>query len=240
MGGSPQSASPFARSRLLWWSLALLFAIAIGARFARPLWWRSAFDAAGRREAPVSGTAGPAGTAWSADPAGAPLAPVAPPFSFTERSGRTVSRDDLEGRVWIADFIFTRCPSVCPALTRKMSEVRALLKENGADDVLSVSFSVDPVFDTPQVLSAYASQFGASPSSWLFLTGDPSEMLRVVNQGFRLIMVDPAEGPPAHSNRFVLVDAKGRIRGMHDGSEPGVALSIAREAQALLQETGAR
>ncbi len=182
-----------------------------------------------------------AGAGGGADQAGAAAQPLpvgeeAPAFSLTERRGGKLSRADLEGKVWIANFIFTTCGSVCPDLTRKMAAVRERLKAEGADDVLSVSFSVDPVNDTPAVLTAYAKKFHAETPSWLFLTGDPKEMLRVVNRGFRVLMSDPAEGMPAHTDRFILVDAAGRQRTTHQGSEPNVVDTLVREALALRKE----
>jgi protein SCO1/2 len=177
-----------------------------------------------------------AGAAAGAAAQALPVGEEAPAFSLTERRGGKLTRADLEGKVWIANFIFTTCGSVCPDLTRKMAAVRERLKAEGAVDVLSVSFSVDPVNDTPAVLTGYAKKFHAETPSWLFLTGDPKEMLRVVNKGFRVLMSDPAEGMPAHTDRFILVDAAGRQRTTHQGSEPNVVDTLVREALALRKE----
>ena len=231
----PNSAPSDGRSGLLWAALALVLGLAIGA---------GAWSALARRERGTAGTP-PSAAATGGETAGVltgggpgPLAvgKEVLPFSLTERSGRPVRRADLDGKVWIANFIFTRCSNVCPDLTRKMAAVRTKLAEHGADDIVSVSFSVDPAYDTPAVLAGYASAFHADRASWLFLTGEPKDLLHIVNDGFQLAMANPTSGPPAHSNRFVLVDAKGRMRSTHLGTDEGVVDIIVKEALALRKE----
>ena len=205
---------------VLWACLGAVILIVIGLG----LW------SMGRRAAGVPGSPAPPGSAW-------PFAgDSAPDFSLTDATGRTVTRSDLRGKVWIANFIFTRCVTICPVLTRRMSEIRAKLTVESAGDVLSVSFTVDPSFDTPDVMREYARGFHAESAGWIFLTGDPKAMVRVVRDGFHLMMNDPGDGPPAHSNRFVLVDASGRIRSSHTGDEEGVVDTIVKEALALRRE----
>ena len=237
-------------TRLLWSCLAFALAVAIGAGAWSLLGRKGPAEDDRQKGGTAASGMGAAGGGGAAVPAAGPSSATAheggsgalpdgdeaPAFSLTERSGRAVSRAELDGTVWIANFIFTRCASVCPDLTRKMAAVRRDLAKNGAVDIVSVSFSVDPVHDTPEVLSEYAESFHADRSSWLFLTGDPKEMLRIVKDGFHLMMVDPSAGPPAHSNRFVLVDAKGRMRGSHLGTDDGVVDAIVKEALALRQE----
>lgn len=221
---------------MLWVGLVLALAIAVGA---------GAWSALSRMErtSPASDPSAPGGTGGGAPPAhraGAGSMPgdePLPEFALTDRSGRIVTREDLAGKVWVANFIFTRCPSVCPDLTRKMANVRRQLHARGADDVVSVSISVDPVFDTPAVLDAYARNHQADSTSWLFLTGDPDAVVRLVNDGFHLIMNDPKAGPPAHSNRFALVDAGGRVRATHLGDDTGIVDLIVTEAVAIRNET---
>ena len=108
----------------------------------------------------------------------------APDFSLVERSGRPVSAGDLRGRVWIADFIYTQCRDTCPLQSRAMAALRTDLK--GYGDLRSVSISVDPLTDTPALLSRYADRYGADPERWLFLTGELGEIRRIVQDGFRL------------------------------------------------------
>lgn len=245
----PEAAHrPERRSVLIWAVLVLTLA----AVMAAGLWSlfsprRSGAGSGARPGGREESSAGPrapglAGESWKpaagsgATPDSLPIGDRAPAFSLTERRGGKVTLGDLDGKVWIANFIFTSCGSVCPDLTRKMALVRQRLKEAGSEQIVSVTYSVDPVHDTPEVLTRYARQFHGDTPGWLFLTGDSREMLRVVNQGFHLFMADPAEGAPEHSDRFILVDAKGRVRTTHQGSETNVVDTIVREALALEKE----
>jgi cytochrome oxidase Cu insertion factor (SCO1/SenC/PrrC family)/uncharacterized membrane protein YozB (DUF420 family) len=154
-----------------------------------------------------------------------------PEFRFVERSGREVTREDLLGRPWIAGFIFTRCSTICPALTRQMARAQAAL---AGTDALVVAFSVDPDHDTPEVLREYADEVcGADPERWLFLTGDQEALHRLVRESFGLaVEIDPAQDPGlrvAHSSKLAVVDAEGRIRGYYDGdTDAGLDRAVAR------------
>jgi protein SCO1 len=149
-----------------------------------------------------------------------------PSFTLTERSGRQVTAEDLAGRPWIADFVFTRCQGICPALTSRLAALLRQLQARGIPDARAVSFTVDPEHDDPATLRAYAERFGADPERWLFLTGDKPVIEHLVREGFRLSIAElPAAQretnpePITHSNRFVLVDGQGRIRGYYHGSD---------------------
>ena len=150
------------------------------------------------------------------------LDPV-PPFSLTGASGQAVTLGSLQGRIWIADFIFTRCTGVCPLLSGRMLALQKALR--GRDEVRLVSFSVDPDYDTPEVLGTYARDHGADGSRWIFLTGHRDELHALIGKGFHLAVAKAPEGaaPPGelitHSDRLVLVDRGGRIRGYYHGSE---------------------
>ncbi len=156
-----------------------------------------------------------------------------PEFTLTERSGAPLRASDLAGHVWIADFVFTRCPDFCPVLTTRMRTLQDRLAR--ADDpVRLVSFSVDPARDTPDVLREYASRAGAG-AAWLFVTGSRADVARLLRDGFHVAWAD--DGPPAmpitHSDRFVLVDRELRIRGYYHGVDPQEVERLARDAAAL-------
>jgi protein SCO1/2 len=152
-----------------------------------------------------------------------PLLDPVPPFSLTGTSGAGVTLDSLKGRIWIADFIFTRCTGVCPLLSGRMLALQKALR--GREEVRLVSFSVDPDYDTPEVLASYARDHGADLSRWLFLTGPRAGLHALIGQGFHLAVAQAPEGTAApgelitHSDRLVLVDRLGRIRGYYHGSE---------------------
>jgi len=139
-----------------------------------------------------------------------------PPFQLVERSGEPYGSAQLAGRVWVANFIFTTCPDICPALTSEMKGLDARLAPEERPE--RVSFSVDPTRDTPEVLKRYAERHGAGPQ-WAFLTGERPAIASLLTDGFHVAFGD--DGPPAqpitHSDRFVLVDGAMRIRGYYHG-----------------------
>jgi len=172
--------------------------------------------------------------AWFAlRPRALPVLGVVPSFSLTERAGTPLRSDDLAGHVWVADFVFTRCPDFCPALTARMAGLQKTLPP-GSDPIRLVSFSVDPAHDAPEVLRDYATRAGAR-ESWLFVTGARDALAALLRDGFKVAYAD--DGPPAspitHSDRFVLVDRELRIRGYYHGTDPADLARLARDAAAL-------
>ena len=136
-----------------------------------------------------------------------PIVATLPDFALIERSGRTVTRDDLLGGVWVASFIFTSCRGPCPELTLRMRSLARTLAETERD-VRVVSITVDPEIDTPAVLGRYADRHHADPDRWWFLTGEGErDVRRLVLEGF-LQPLSPAtqSGPIIHSTRVVLID----------------------------------
>jgi protein SCO1/2 len=169
--------------------------------------------------------------AWLAlRPAPLPILGTVPAFALTERADVPIATDDLRGRVWIADFVFTHCPDFCPALTGRM----ASLQKRVPEDVRLVSFTVDPAHDTPDVLEDYARRAGAGPG-WLFVTGPRDRLAALLRDGFKVAYADdgPAESPITHSDRFVLVDRDLRIRGYYHGTDADDVARLARDATAL-------
>jgi protein SCO1/2 len=172
-----------------------------------------------------------------------PVLGTVPAFSLTERSGRAVRDTDLRGRIWIANFIFTRCSGVCPALSSHMARLQTTLRPDGESRLRLVSVSVDPAADTTEVLREYAARYRASADGWWFLTGDWQGVFDLVRNGFQLSLaqqpdaIDPGE-LITHSDRFVLVDASGRIRGYYRGTEEEGLANLTRDAQALLAAAG--
>lgn len=166
-----------------------------------------------------------------------PILGSVPEFSLTEASGATLRRTDLLGKVWIASFIFTRCGEACPLLMQHEARLQPDLPLR--DDLRLVSFSVDPGFDTPKVLTEYAHTFGADQSRWLFLTGDKKQVYHLTTDGFHLAVVDadPAkEMPILHSTKLVLVDRGGAIRGYYDSSDPAEMQKLIRDVRQVLAE----
>ncbi len=142
---------------------------------------------------------------------------------------------DMRGKVWIADFVFTRCAGPCPLMTARL----ARLGERLPPEVSLLTVSVDPAGDTPERLRAYARHHGADARRWVFLRGGVPETYRLLYSGFRLPMsTDPAAAPEArvlHSTRFVLVDRAGAVRGYYDALSDLDNDALARDARRLLE-----
>ncbi len=162
-----------------------------------------------------------------------PLAMAVGPFRLEERSGRSVTADDLADRVAIASFIFTRCPLSCPRISGVMQGLQRRLSGTG---VQLVSFSVDPEHDTPAVLRSYAERFGASPDRWWFLTGAKSSIYELIRHRFKLSVMESA-GPAGseteaivHSDRLALID-RGRIVGLYESNDPEALDAIVLQAR---------
>ncbi len=140
-------------------------------------------------------------------------------FTLTERSGRKIRKADLLGKVWVADFVFTRCTGPCPKVTLTMQRLQEELAS--VPNFRLVTFTVDPEHDQPEELKRYADAFGADPDRWLFLTGPASYIYDIMEKGFRLPRPIRPSGKSLpeveHSTRLVLVDEKGHIRGYFDG-----------------------
>ncbi len=156
-----------------------------------------------------------------------------PDFSFQNQWNQKVERQDLLGKIWIADFIYTGCGNICPLMTHKMSELQ---KKLGNQNVIFVSITVDPENDTPERLREYASRFGANSQTWFFLTGDAKTLQDVVTKGFKLSVGKDSTQTIFHSDRFVLVDKKGRVRGYYESSLPEALTILERDIKNLSRE----
>ncbi|MFW6060154.1 MAG: SCO family protein [Phycisphaeraceae bacterium] len=170
-----------------------------------------------------------------------PVFAEVPDFALTNQHGETVSRDALRGKVWIADFIFTRCRAICPMMTASLAQVRDELHATPAwDEVRVVSFSVDPEHDTPEVLREFASRYGADGDRWLFLTAERRETIWSLSRdGFMLRVHETPDNPAmpiSHSAKFALVDRAGQIRGYYDSNDPEARAALVRDAQRLADE----
>src|SRR5690349_6501922 len=168
-----------------------------------------------------------------------PMLGVMPSFRLTDQHGREYGSDELRGRVWIANFIFTRCPTVCPAFTQKMANLQRRARHLG-DAMHLVTFTVDPAYDTPAVLDAFASQYGAT-ARWSFLTGPVAAIKHAVTDGLKTAMGN--EGDPGdfmkifHGEHFVLIDAEMNIRGFYAASDADSEDKLMRDAGLVVNHT---
>lgn len=141
-------------------------------------------------------------------------------FSFINQMGDTISKSDVTGKVYVADFFFTTCPTICPIMKKEMLRVNEQYKENS--DFVILSHSIDPTHDTQEVLKDYAEKLGVpNAKTWNFLTGDQEKIFEIGQTSYlTTAMADQNEaGGFLHSGAFVLVDQTGRIRGVYDGTK---------------------
>lgn len=144
-------------------------------------------------------------------------------WTLTDNRGETFSKESMHGKVWVASFVFTRCPSSCPAVTRAMQDLRDRFDRNNID-IKMVSFSVDPEYDTPAVLDAYATQNEIDYDKWKFVTGGEAAMTELLEGGFKLGLGPREEKEGglfdiAHSTKLALIDKDGNVRGYY-GIDP--------------------
>ena len=190
--------------------LAFAVSFAITAQRARP-------TAERLRIAPSASASGALPVLWKV-----------PVFSFPDQNGRTTAARELEGHVWIADFVFTSCTSICPLITAKMALLQRRLEHR---DLRFVSFSVDPERDSPEALKLYADAWRPGESRWiLFSTTKPG--LESLAKGM-FVAVEPGEKDIGHSNLFFLVDQKGGVRGIYESDRDDALERLVHDARSL-------
>lgn len=149
-------------------------------------------------------------------------------FTLTDRTGRTVSRRDLEGRYCVVSFVSTACGFTCTEVSRRLATVQRGLA--GRDDVRLVSFTIDPRTDTPQVLSEFARKFGADTNRWFFLTGDREPLFTLIEDSFlpadKTAGLKTVSGGFLHTDHIAVVDPGGRVLAYFDGLKPGTPAAI--------------
>ncbi len=155
-----------------------------------------------------------------------------PDFALRDQLGRAVTRESLLGKPYVANFIFTTCRTVCPLLTAKMVRLQRQLL---GLPLHFVSFSVDPQHDSVEALAAYASQWNAEETRWLLLETTPPALEKIA-KGFRISAqpTDAGIDPILHSAVFVLVDARGIVRGVLDSEEPQDFVALTKAVRTLL------
>tara|TARA_B110000014_G_C20121176_1_gene594230 strand:- start:1169 stop:1756 length:588 start_codon:yes stop_codon:yes gene_type:complete len=152
-----------------------------------------------------------------------------PSFEFTDSDGNLISQEELSGKIWVADFIFTTCTMACPVMTGNMNLIHKAFKNN--DKVRIVSISVYPEYDTPEILKEYASRYNANTNRWHFLTGPEENVKLVIKNGFKM---GDYEDIIFHSEKFALVDQNGNIRGYYNGIKTDDIKTLKKDIRVLL------
>ncbi|WP_337041540.1 SCO family protein [Emticicia sp. 17c] len=148
-----------------------------------------------------------------------------PDFELIDQNGQKFSSAQTKGKIYVADFFFTRCGTICPKLSSSMLRVQDIFANDA--DVLMVSHSVDPTHDTPAVMKEYAKKYEAHEGKWFFLTGDKKSIYDLAIKGYKLPVADASEYDKniknvdemfIHSEKILLIDKEGYIRGIYDGT----------------------
>ena len=140
----------------------------------------------------------------------------APDFEFVNQDGDTISNKDYKGKVYLVEFFFTTCPTICPIMNKNLVEIQDVFSKNKNFGI--ASFTIDPAHDTPEVLSDYAEKYGINHPNWNLLTGDREEIYHLANKEFGVYAGEDAGVPGgfAHQGMFILVDQEGYIRSRQD------------------------
>ena len=160
---------------------------------------------------------------------------VVPDFTAVNQEGAVLGARELTGSIWVANFFFSRCPNVCPALTARMAGLQAVSGRR-LPQLKLVSFTIDPEFDTPDVLRAYGEKYGADFGRWSFLRAERSELEGAITRGLlqNLDMGDRKDlNTVMHSSYLVLVDRQARVRGFYRLSEASSIEQVMQDAEAL-------
>jgi protein SCO1 len=159
-----------------------------------------------------------------------------PNFGLTNHKNEVVSLDTYQNQLKVVDFFFTSCPTICPRMSNELTRVQNAYKND--DRVKILSFTVDPTYDSPEVLDEYASRYEVNPNRWHMITGEKEEIYQLARCGF-LLPVEDGDGSPddfIHSPMFVLVDKEQRIRGYYNGTQREEVDRLILEINVLLSQ----
>lgn len=152
-------------------------------------------------------------------------------FELENQDGLSVTLEAMQGKIWIADFIFTSCAGICPTMSKNMHTIQEAFKD--VPEVQLVSISVDPTTDTQEELTRYAERFEANTDQWQFLRGETEDILKLAREG---MLIGSGDEPVNHSPKFVLVDRQGNLRGFYTGTETEEIDELVGDIHTLLSE----
>ncbi|AWW00786.1 SCO family protein [Arcticibacterium luteifluviistationis] len=162
-----------------------------------------------------------------------------PDFSFINQYGETVTNADLEGKVYVTDFFFTSCPTICPVMKSQMLRVYEHFMED--ESLAILSHTIDPYHDSVQVLQDYAAALGVTGKKWQFVTGDQDEIYKIAEKSYMVAAAQDTIAPEEtggfiHSGAFILVDKKRHVRGVYDGTVEEQVNQLMKDIELLLKE----
>ncbi len=159
-----------------------------------------------------------------------------PDFNFINQNGIEVTNKTFEGKIYVTDFFFTTCPTICPVMKKQMLRIYAQFKQNPRVGILS--HSIDPRHDSVQVLKEYAERLGVSGNMWQFVTGEKAKIYEIGEKSYYVTAGEDstAAGGIIHSGAFILVDKKRRVRGIYDGTKDDEITKLMKDMELLLNE----
>lgn len=158
-----------------------------------------------------------------------------PDFAFVDQDSQVITNETFAGKIYVADFFFIACPTICPKTTKQM--LRIYERFENEDGVLLMAHTVAPKYDTVAALRHYAHNLGVESKKWHFVTGDQEEIYEIADDYFSIAMEDPdAPGGYDHSGRFILVDQNRHIRSFCDGTDPEDVDRFMKDIENLLNE----
>jgi protein SCO1/2 len=158
-----------------------------------------------------------------------------PPFKFVNQDNKTITDNDLNGKIYIANFFFATCKTVCPKMNEQVHRVQQVFKD--VPDIRFVSFTVDPESDTVEALAAYAKQMDADNNKWWFLTGNKDSIYDLAREGYLVpAAIGRTENDFFHSQNLILIDKNKHMRGIYDGTETGEVDTLIDEVKVLMLE----
>lgn len=157
-------------------------------------------------------------------------------FSLTNQNGNRISQRDYQGKIYVADFFFTTCPSICPIMTNNMAYIQSKIMDD--PQVKLLSFSVTPEIDSVPQLKKYALEKGVNDKKWNLLTGEKKEIYTLARKSYFVVKEDGDGGPHdmIHTENFVLVDPEKRIRGYYDGTDKAAMENLLADLKTLKEE----
>jgi protein SCO1/2 len=163
--------------------------------------------------------------------------PTIPYFYFLNDDSVIVKSTEMEGKVWVVDFFFTTCPTICPTMTKNMQKLNAATKDLH-DELQFISISINPQHDTPSILKRYREHYKATASNWQFFTGKEAETHQLGIENFQIFAGrdEESEGGYAHSGAFTLVDKEGYVRGVYLGTDEKQVIQLEKDIRKLLKE----
>jgi protein SCO1/2 len=158
------------------------------------------------------------------------------PFSFINQNGQTITNKNYEGKIYVADFFFTRCQTICPIMTDNMTWLQTQVKD--MPEVMLLSHSVTPDIDSVSVLRSYATEKGAIDGKWNLVTGDKKEIYGIARKSYLAVETTNSNDlyNMVHTENFVLVDKKGRIRGFYNGTNRDSLVEGEKNVSQLLED----